>query len=153
MNVPETLSKESQFSGLPAEYLQANWPQIAPLIDKALDRMSAHDKMNKEFILSKLLNREWQCWVAASEPGKIEVVIMTFIQVYPTGYKELVIVLIGGSNLKGWMHIAWDTMKKFARHHKCGNIKGVGRTSWMTLAKRLGIPVKSTEVSFTFEVD
>jgi hypothetical protein len=144
---------ESQFSGVPAEYIEGIWNQIEPLILKPLERLEVLHKVTPVHVKERLLVSDYQCWIAASEPDKIDACFITYIDVFPTGYKEFVIFLVGGKNLVGWSQIAGKTLMQFAKYHDCKTLRGLGRKGWMRAFEAAFPGHKAKpELSFTFEV-
>lgn len=89
-------------------------------------------------IKQRLLSAEWQCWVVD------QTIFLTCITVYPTQYKEFEILLVCGDGMDKWDFESWYTLKAFAIHHKCNDIKFMGRKGWGRYGKEIE-PDLSTE--------
>jgi hypothetical protein len=144
---------ESQFTGVPAPYIEGIWNQLEPLLEKPLKRMEIEARIKPEHVKAHLLARQWQCWVAASEPDKIESCLITYIDVYPSGLKELVVFLVGGGNMTGWAKPAGEMLLNFAKEQSCSYIRGMGREGWIRAFGRVFPDHEiKRELTFTIEV-
>ena len=124
------------FIGIGAEEIPTLAGQLIPLIEKPLQKMDAAKYFTAEHVIEKCLSRDWQCWVAGQ--GRIDAIFITYIDMYPTGYKTLTIFLIGGEKMPQWFDMGWDILKRFGQAHGCKEIIGLGRKGWIRALKDKG---------------
>ncbi len=125
------------------------WDQLEPLIKRPLKRMGADKYYSLEDIRERLETAQWQCWAATSRPEVIDAAFVTFIEVYPTGYKEFCIYLVGGRGLSEWMDEAFKVANEYARHMGCSSVKGIGRVGWKRVS---GEPISHKYEVFSWDI-
>ena len=116
-------------TGIPSYEVRNYWGYLAPLISKPLKRMHMENMYSLDDVMEKLESRNWQCWVSL-EGKKIECVFITKIDVYPAGLREVVVYLVGGTNLKHWLKEAWSLFREYGIANSCSKIRGMGREGW-----------------------
>lgn len=102
------------------------WPEVAPLLERALDP-AEYDLNN---LLALIEAKEFQLWVAVRGPSIIAAMTST-IQVYPAG-KICVLVHMGGK----WdaaMKAALPKICEWARDHNVSGVRLIGRPGWEKL--------------------
>lgn len=60
--------------------------------------------------------------------------VVTLINEYPSGFRELQVWLVGGRDLKRWMKPGMAILEDFARAHGCSEMTGGLRKGWLRLA-------------------
>lgn len=96
------------------------WGHVAPFLRKALARQTA---WSEESIYTELMNERMHLWETEGAA------FVTQIQTYPLE-RLCVIVMCGGSGMKGWTQEAVETMTHYARGYGCNAITVVGRKGW-----------------------
>jgi hypothetical protein len=138
------------FTGLQADEISKFWDELVVLLDKPLKKTNARKHYSPEDALYKCMDRDWQCWVAFTT--EIDCVFITYIETYPTGHKNLVIYLVGGSKIDSWLQEAWETFKDYANFHQCKQIVGMGRKGWLKMLKKVEDNDFEEHLTFSVEV-
>lgn len=113
------------------------WDEVAPFIQKALDRGSNY---TLDDIESGLLNKEMQLWVW--QPDNIEAALVTTI-LNKKGVRFCLFLALGGNFLDDWiqyLHIVED----WARDNGCDEMRIYGRIGW---ARHIGYDIEYTKMS------
>jgi len=141
MRVQETLTKTYHTVSLgnivtrvPSEDVEFIWSQVAPLLEKALDKTySIKD------ILYGLANDRMQLFISWHN-DKVESAVVTEIAQYPQS-KVLRYFLAGGTNLENWLEEIQIVIEKFAKRENCTHLEVAGRKGWVRKLK--GFRVKA----------
>ena len=141
MRVQETLTKTYHTVSLgnivtrvPSEDVEFIWSQVAPLLEKALDKTySIKD------ILYGLANDRMQLFISWHN-DKVESAVVTEIAQYPQS-KVLRYFLAGGTNLENWLEEIQIVIEKFAKKENCTQLEVAGRKGWVRKLK--GFRVKA----------
>lgn len=110
--------------------IEKSWGSIKNAILKGNNKADFLKWWGLDDIKERLVNKEWQCWTTGKS------YFLTCIHKYPTGYKELEILLVTGSGMEEWNNLAWHMLKRFANFHGCNEIDFTGRPGWLKYGKR-----------------
>lgn len=116
-------------TGIKSTDVRDYWNLLVPLIEKPLKKMNMDGMYTTDNVLTKIEARDWQCWVSIQD-SQIESVFITKIDAYPAGLRELVVYLVGGTNLKHWLKEAWSIFRAYGKANGCSKIRGMGREGW-----------------------
>lgn len=114
------------FHGVPAHEVVTIWPEVAPLIQKAIDR--SQGEMTVEDVAKFIAERDMQLWVAEKN-GRVSAAFVTSIANHPR-LRVLRIVLCGGEGLGEWRDAAQAQFEKFAKANGCRQLDIIGRRGW-----------------------
>lgn len=106
---------------IPVWDLEQHWAAVAPLLAKALATQSG---MSLESIQQDIKRLKFHLWRIADKAA-----FVTEIQQFPCE-KIAMIVLCGGEGLDAWMHIADETLTRYAKALGCAAVMIVGRPGW-----------------------
>lgn len=127
-----------EVDALSPEQAREAWPDLEPMIAKALRRTEI-DKLFSPFdILFDIAQNKRHLWIC-HEGKTIHAAIVTQINVYPRGIKDLNVFLIGGSKMDLWFATAEQKLEAWARKAGCKLMSGGGRTGWV---RRAGYKIK-----------
>lgn len=121
------------FSGVPSEEIEMYWDEVAPMLQKALDKTDSAYCYDVSHLKKWIEDKEYQLWVA-HEDGDIKAAFMSCINIYPK-CKILHIPFVGGEDIDKWLLQAWETFKEFGKANKCLCIRGYGRDGWTRVIK------------------
>lgn len=124
--------------GILSRDIPENWEWISETIKRHEEKTGFLRWYPLEYIYRELTQRRWQCWTAE------ETVFLTTIGVYPSGIKELDVLLVCGSSMDGWDKDAWTMLKEYAAAYRCDEITFEGRPGWRRYGKRFEPDLKST---------
>jgi hypothetical protein len=127
----ETVNNPIAIHGIRAEDLELAWPQVAPLIQRALEH--AFGEILLDDVWNALLEKDMQLWIAR-EGSQIKACVVTEIIVYPR-MKAMRIVALGGTGFDGWKH-GWDQIELWARVHGASRIEAWARPGVRKLAEK-----------------
>ena len=125
---------EIRVSAVPTEYVQQIWPQVEPLVQKAVKY--TYGRHNTTDILDLLLNYDHALWIAFNEDKILGAGITSFIQ-YPQA-KYLNFLFCGGEKLKAWKDPMLALLRRWAKDNHCDGIEGTARIGWANIFKRDG---------------
>ena len=111
--------------GILSSDIEKSWGSISNAIINGNGKADFLKWWNLSDIKDKLKNKHWQCWTTG------DAYFLTCITRYPTGYREFEILLVVGKGMDMWNEQAWSTLKQFARHNRCHEIKFMGRKGWL----------------------
>lgn len=136
----------AEFHGIPAERVDAIWPEVSRYLQQALDRTGTSADYGVEDIYKGLKARDYQCWIVV-ESGDIISAGITQIVIYPKR-KILTIPLVGSrkGTLQSWLPYL-ETLKDYGRAYGCSAIRGWGREGWKKV-----LPVDSLKIEFELEI-
>lgn len=100
--------------GVPSSEVPDVWPVVSKILDPAIKRSGG--RLSRASVLEGLLKREMQLWLAVD--GEILGAMVTQIATHPTGLKVLVGLLVGGKDLKRWVHL-WPHIEDWGRSLGC----------------------------------
>ena len=99
-------------------------------------------------ILDDLLNDKRQLWVVVNEESEeIVCAAITYVSKYPAR-EFLTVMVLGGTQLKGWIADLVDTFKRFADDVGADGMEFTGRKGWIRALRKLGWEPKMTVMSF-----
>ena len=110
------------------------WPLIEPWVTRALSHGGMVSSSND--ILSDILNRKLTLFVVHDDAGAVTGFAATRVENY-TRMRVLLVMLIGGRNLRDWKHLH-PLLEEEARRLNCTAIEGYGRKGWERVAQSLG---------------
>jgi len=120
-----TLAHAYALVGIPADDLDAAWPDVSPWITKACER--SHGRMRPEDWYEGIKERTYQLWVMGGNAG-IDAVFITEIRSYPR--RRYAHVHIGiGRNMRRWLHLI-DEFERLSRDYGLDGIEGNWRPGW-----------------------
>jgi hypothetical protein len=93
-------------------------------------------------VLEILLRGDAKLWVSW-DGETVEAAIVTQVIDYPR-LRELRVWLVGGRNMKAWVHEAQDILERFAKEYRCAVVSSGGRKGWL----RASSGYRETGVSF-----
>ena len=108
------------------------WPQVEPLVARALERDEAGRYQPRD-ILRLLLDCRVKLWVSWNEESQsVEAMTITETIDYPR-LRELRIWLVGGRNMRAWVIKTRDAIEEFARATGCHVMTGGLRKGWLRI--------------------
>ena len=110
----------SSVNGIPADRVHMAWPEAREYLLPAIERTGG--RLDESSVLSALLKREMQLWMA--ERGAMVTEVIT----YRTRLKAAQIVLVGGKMDK-WLHLL-PVIESWAQSLGCDVIETDGRKGW-----------------------
>lgn len=119
---------------VPTQQLDHEWDRAAPLIDLARRRFDR--KMDLGHLYDDLRKGYQQLWLVKDDGATIAA-MTTIVEVYPKA-KTLRIMLIGGRNMRQWLHAALCVIKDAAKRLECDTIEADGRLGWTKYAHECG---------------
>ena len=112
---------------IPEDSVDALWPMLEPLLEKATNRTP---KVNTESILYEASVGVCQLWVFYDRnESEILAAFATHICMYPSDYKTIKILCLGGKELKKWKHLI-SGIEDWALEEGCSAVEIVGRPGW-----------------------
>ena len=139
------------FTGLDSEDIACHWDELCKLFEKPLKRTGADRLYEPDDVLWKCANYDWQCW--AYIDSTIKCAFATYIEEYPTGAKNFVVYLVGGTDIDEWLNIAWPVFKEYAKAHGCDRLGGMGRKGWLRAIRRIENQPLHEDMMFSVEID
>lgn len=115
--------------GVNADMIDEIWPIVEPMIQKPLKRTDADKYYTISDIKDLLHEKKMQLWVVVIEK-KIVAAIVTTITAYPQ-INVIEVLFAGGTKMKSWANLAWDTFKQYGKENNCSIIKSGGREGWI----------------------
>lgn len=109
------------------------WSKIEPFVERCLLKTKRNKQYPSWWVEDKLLDGYLQCWVN----DDFDVVIITMLHTFPSGYKALEIWLVCGTKIDEWLDSFFNTMKHFAKINGCSEIFASGRSGWQRKLKEL----------------
>ena len=100
------------------------------LIKKALERAGTDIYYSPEWIMDEIEAKRMQLWRFG------DVLVVTQLENYPTGLRELNIFIVSGENLPS--EEINDVLSAYGKSHGCSTISGGGRKGWLKKADRFG---------------
>ena len=114
-------------TAVPREHVNSVWPEVAPLLQKALD--TTEDKAGINRLWGLIADGGMQLWVIYDADKKIHAAAVTNVFHYLTR-SVLCIPFVGGSNMKMWAQDFLHTMERYAKDANCTSLQGFGRKGW-----------------------
>lgn len=135
---PESVGgvNEAKVLGVPAEDIGLWWRQAKPLLEKAV--VYADSKIDIDFILQELLDRNMQLWIYVDQHGNILLASITRIVVYLHNRKRLEVILASGEGSDDMVDVFQRMYEDFARMHGCEAMESIGRKGWKRRLKKYG---------------
>ena len=130
---------------VPPSQLDQEWADAGPVIDLARRRFDS--KMDLEHLYEDLRKSYQQLWLVKDE-GKTVAALVTIVENHPKA-KVFRIMLIGGRNMRQWLHDALCVMKDAAKKLDCDTIEADGRLGWTKYAPECGFK----EIARTYELE
>jgi len=105
------------------------WPEIAPLLTKAVEASRGVTSLEFEFEELRALRK--QLWVIIVEDGekKITAAGITSLQDHPGGLKVANIEMLGGENMKAWFSLK-DQFENWAKNEGRSEVRMFARKGW-----------------------
>jgi|6_EtaG_2_1085325.scaffolds.fasta_scaffold70869_2 hypothetical protein len=124
----------SSFSGVPSDWVQANYASIHLLLEEGLKRSGG--EWSADDIMAAICRTEMQLWAAYRDSGEAYALCVTQIVVYPQK-KSCLIRLCVGKGMDDWMQFL-EKIEEWARAMGCVQIEMRGRKGWEKTMKNLG---------------
>ena len=124
--------------GIQSGDVPSHWNEAYKFLGPAI-RLS-HGRMSSDSILTSLMGQELQLWFA-EDGAEIKAALVTELLVYKTGLKAVRVVLLGGVNMKDWLHFA-STIDAWGKSKGCSVIEAMGvRSGWARVSgwKQTGV--------------
>ena len=83
--------------------------------------------MSSATVFSGLALAQYHLWLLKGE--SIRAAGVTEFRHYPTGLRTLNALLIGGSDMRDWVHL-WSEVEAWAKHQGCTKVELSGRRGW-----------------------
>jgi hypothetical protein len=147
MSIEVELGPNCSIRGVSHEALDDVWPQVAPLIAKALSY--SRGELNVDDVLHLLLEQLMQLWVANDNTGRVEMCVVTQIINYPRK-RFLRIVVLAGSQSYRWER-GWELIAAWARQLGCDGVESFARPGIARLYKKLGFRSYYSMVGLDFQ--
>lgn len=109
--------------------LQAMWPLVSPLIQKAVDYSEGTTTL--EETASDLIVKHKQLWVVVADDKTIKAALVTSLQRFVTGIKQANVILLGGE--KGHLKDILELLPQFetwAKAEGCNRVRFTLRKGW-----------------------
>ena len=119
---------------IPPQYIHDVWMQVAPLLERALDRAPGRFGAGDMFML--LSRGEYQLWAVFEN----EVIVASFTtRLYQTPQSKVCCIeWVGGARLHEWIDNVVLIVESFARDNGCQKVEGHGRKGWHKAAVKHG---------------
>jgi len=103
--------------------------EVRPLLAKSIKHCGG--RYDIEDVIENITTKRQQLWVAFDEAdhNKIIAAFTTHVLPYPQ-IKALVVQFLGGVRVHEWIHIADDSITRFASDQGCEFIEAPGRFGW-----------------------
>lgn len=101
------------------------WAEVRPLLEPAIDLTGG--RMSARTVFSGLALAQYQLWLLRNET--ILAAGVTEFRGYPTGLRTLAVLLIGGNDMRDWVHL-WSDVEAWAKRQGCTKIEISGRRGW-----------------------
>lgn len=124
-----------EISLVPTEHVKFVWPEVEPLLVKALERTPG--RFTGDDLLLLLSERAQDLWIAFEPNGDILSAFTTRLYDVSSG-RVCSIEWVGGGDLSKWIDQAIDTLERYAKDLGCTIIEGHGRTGWLKLLENHG---------------
>lgn len=123
-----TLSQPPEYRlyGVLSDHIDIVWPDVAPILQKALDR--ADNRYLITDIYQAVVDKDMQLWVTFNHAGIVAAGITQIIQ-YPQK-KILALPFVGGEEMPKWIDSVMHDIELFAREKGCDGIDLLGRPGW-----------------------
>lgn len=108
------------------EFLVNEWLRCEPMLQRVIDE--AENMVDLDYVWSEVISERSQFWPMP------RAVIVTRIEVYPSGVKALLHWLCGGDDLDD-MRATEATIAKWAKKQGCTRSEIVGRRGWLRALK------------------
>lgn len=108
------------------------WPEVSPLIEKALEYGMAKYEWTIDGILDVLYKGEKSLWVIFKDNNIIAAVITSVIDYTYTGKRAASIDFAGGSDFSSWSMFT-DYIEPIYKNIGCDIITIAGRLGWLRL--------------------
>ena len=109
------------------------WPQVQPIIDRAL--VHSHGRLDASSQFDLLINGTDNLWVATKD-DEIIAAIVTEVATLPTGMKLLICLFCAGKEFSEWSEEMHQKLVSFAKDNDCKAMELTGRKGWTRLLKR-----------------
>lgn len=120
-------------TGIPAHAIDDVAHRATPLIQRGLEATRCDRYWSPEWVLEQCKARDKQMWIG----GDFQWLVISQINAYPTGMREIEMFLVSGSDAQRWMPETMDTMLAFGNANGCETIAGHGRKGWLKWNRRL----------------
>lgn len=147
MSIEVELGQSCSVRGVTRDMLDDVWPQVAPLIERALRH--SRGELTADDVRHDLLEQYMQLWVAADERKKVEACLVTQIVIYPKR-KMLRIVVLAGKKSHRW-GCGWEMISTWARLAGCDGVEAHARPGIARLYKKLGFRNYYSVVGLDFQ--
>ena len=118
---------------VPAEQIEAVWPNITHRLEEAVRR--SRGRWTMEALYEALRSEMYHLWLAFDDDNAIDGVGVTQVVTYPSR-RMLAIQFLGGENFMDWVWPMLGTFNSFARDTECQGIEATGRDGfWKWLQK------------------
>jgi hypothetical protein len=107
--------------------LQTLWPQIAPLLERAVEHSDQMTTLEAE--ATALANKLKQLWIVINDEKQIVAAGVTSLQKFVTGKFIANIELFGGANMKDFFDLRGE-FEKWAKEEGCEEIRFFARKGW-----------------------
>lgn len=111
---------------IPPEKLDAVWPQIKPILDRAVKTLKG--KFFVDDIRDAAMKGDLVVW-GIFDDHKIIASFTTRIIAYPAG-NAMALDWVAGDKMKEWLSDGLALMEKYAKEYKCRHLEGYGRNAW-----------------------
>ena len=111
---------------IPANRLDAVWPQIEPILARAVKTLKG--KFFVADIKEAAKKGDLAVWGVFDEQ-KIVASFTTRIIAYPAG-NAMALDWVAGTRMKEWLADGLKLMEKYAKEYNCRHLEGYGRNAW-----------------------
>lgn len=131
-------------AAIPATLVELVWPQVEPLLMKAVER--SHGEADINALKSTTLLGDTLI-VTVSEGTKIIAASTLEVRQFDTGLKTLYVSFVGGERIGEWLHRFFEVCKAIAKDLNCSELRAVSvRKGWMRKLQALGWEEISTVI-------
>jgi len=111
------------------------WPQVAPLLAKALVR--ERGRFSLRDIRNWVLSGDQELWVITRQ-GRAVAAGLVRIHHYPSGKRSAVLHFLGGGRVREWALDAWKAWLEACHLAGITEMRIVGRRGWIRIVERFG---------------
>lgn len=126
--------QQLQITVVPAPVLDVVWPQVAPMLDKAVK--TTYPRYNIESIRAELNKGTLALWLVLDSATPVAA-FTTRIADYPKS-RGLCMDWIGGGRMAEWLPLAQPLMEQYAKDNGCTHLEGYGRKAWGRWLQKYG---------------
>lgn len=123
----DTVDNKLMFSAVPPAVLDIVWPDVAPMLEKAVATSSG--RFDIDSVVRGLKTGEIALWVVMD--GTTPVAALTTRVSQLPGKRVLAIDWMGGTRMREWLPMVHTTLSSYGKTYGCTEMQGFGRRAWL----------------------